>query len=188
MRIRTLCAVAAATLLIPLLAGCGEPAGNETPAVATLRSAPAASASAPAAQRERPVLGPDDGKAEYDRYMVAHRKCLTDLGVTVPDDHEKPRIRPEVRAAAEKCDLLVPETWQDRERRIDPQYEDRLRETAQCLRAKGHNVTVGGDPVSILYGDGTGANQAYDDLQACEKQVFKESLKKYRGAGNAKTP
>jgi hypothetical protein len=178
-RIRILYAVAGATLLIPLFAGCSEPAGNETPAVATLQSAPAPSASASVPQRERPVLGPDDGKAEYDQYMVAHRKCLTDLGIAVGDNHEKPQIGPGDREAAKKCDLLVPETWQDRERRIDPEYVDRLRETAQCLRAKGFDVNVGGDPVSILYGDNAGANEAYDDLQKCEKQVFKESLKNY---------
>ncbi|GLZ02074.1 hypothetical protein [Actinoplanes sp. NBRC 103695] len=74
MRIGTLCVVAGATLLIPLLAGCGEPAGSETPAVATLQSAPAVSASAPAAQRERPVLGPDDAKAEYDA-AESKRNC-----------------------------------------------------------------------------------------------------------------
>lgn len=182
MRIRSLCAVAGSTLLIALLVGCGDPAGNETPGVASLQSAPA-SASASAAPPERPVLGPDDGKAEYDRYMVAHRKCLTDLGIAVRDDHQKPQIRPEDRKAAEKCDLLIPETWQDRERRIDPQYVDRLRETAQCLRAKGHDVSVGGDPVSIMYGDNTGANKAYDDLRECEKQAFKASLGNYQRAG-----
>jgi hypothetical protein len=182
-RIRSLCAVAVVTLIGALPAGCSEPGGNETPAVASLQSAPAAAASASAAPPERPVLGPDDGKAEYDRYMAAHRKCLTDLGIVVPDDHQKPRIAPEDRAAARRCDLLIPETWQDRERRIDPQYVDRLRETAQCLRAQGHDVTVGGDPVSILYGDSTGANKAYDDLRECEKKVFKESIKNYQRAG-----
>ena len=178
MRTKILYAVAGATLLVPLLVGCDETSGNETPAVATLQSAPAAPASTPVAQRERPVLGPDDGKAEYDQYMVAHRKCLTELGIAVGDDHEKPQIRPEDREAAKKCDLLIPETWQDRERRIDPEYVDRLRETAQCLRAMGFDVTVGGDPVSIMYGDNAGANEAYDDLQRCEKQVFKESIRK----------
>jgi hypothetical protein len=185
-RIRTLCAVAGATLLVHLLSGCGEPAGtdkagNETPAVATLQSATPSSAPSSAA-RERPVIGPDDGRQEYDRYMAVHRKCLGELGIVVRG-HDKPDIKPEDEEAAKKCDILIPEHWEERERRIDPEFVDRLRETATCLRGKGHDVTVGGDPVSIMYGDNTGANEAYDDLQVCQKQVFRESLKKYQRAG-----
>jgi hypothetical protein len=67
----------------------------------------------------------------------------------------------------------------DRERRTNPEFTDLLRKVAQCLVNKGHDVTVGGDPVAIMYRNNTSANEAYDDEQECQRQVFKDSIEKY---------
>ena len=55
-------------------------------------------------------------------------------------------------------------------------------EGAAVLKERGHEVTVGGDPVAIMYGDNTSANEAYDDEQECQREAFKDSLKKYAGS------
>ena len=38
--------------------------------------------------------------------------------------------------------FLYPENWMEREARTNPDYVDRLRETAKCLTGKGHKVTA----------------------------------------------
>jgi hypothetical protein len=184
MRISTLCAVAGSMLSLSLLAGCGGSAGSGKEDVATLKSNGPVSAGPSASGRERPVVRPDEGRAEFDRYVEVFNQCLRDNGVAVGTG-EKPQIdsSEKSRAAAEKCEHLYPETWMERERRTNPQFVDLLRQTAQCLRDKGHDVTVGGDPVSIMYGNNTSANRAYDDQVKCERQAFRESVERYNRGG-----
>jgi hypothetical protein len=175
MRMRTL----AALLLMGLLSGCGGPAGAGEPDIATMQSGRPGSA-APSAVRERPVIRPDEGREAFDRYVEIYHQCLRERGIKVGTG-EKPEIdiNDANQAVAEQCWHLYPETWMDRERRTNPEFVDRLREVAQCLLSKGHDVTVGGDPVSVMYGDNTSANKAYEDEQECQRQAFKDSIKQY---------
>ena len=137
-----------------------------------------ASPSTPA--RERPVVRPDEGRVEFDRYVEIYKQCLRDQGIDVGTG-AKPHfeVNDGNRAAVEKCEILYPETWMDRERRTNAEFIDMLRKVAQCLVSKGHDVTVGGDPVAIMYRNNTSANEADADLQVCERQVFKDSIEKY---------
>ena len=179
MRTKTL---AAALLSVCLLSACSEPEEKKAD-IATLQStAPAPAATATAGGPERPVVRPDDGPEEFDRYVEVWGACLRKEGATT-DTGIKPRIRQDAKgqAAAKKCDHLYPETWMEREARTNPDYVDLLRVTAQCLKSRGHDVTVGGDPVAIMYGDNTSANKAYDDEQECQRDAFRESVEKYRG-------
>ena len=181
MSIRSSVVVAAALLCLSAVAGCSEPAPSRETGVATLTSAgpaPSASKGVP----ERPVVRPDDGKEDFERYVAVFTQCLRDEGAAVGGG-TKPRMGddPKSEAAARKCAHLYPETWMEREARTNPQYVDLLRVTAECLKDRGHEVTVGGDPVAIMYGDNTSANEAYDDEQGCEREAFKESIQKYAG-------
>jgi hypothetical protein len=175
-------AVAGSVLGLAVLAGCGGPAADEQrPDIATLRTAaPPPNAPPSTIARERPVIRPDEGKAEFERYVAVWEECLNAQGV--------PRASKGKRtggagyeAAAAKCAHLYPENWMEREARTNPEYADRLRETAKCLKEKGHEVTVGGDPVALMYGDNTSANRAYDDEQECQREAFRQDLKKYEG-------
>jgi hypothetical protein len=162
------------------LTGCSSASGqtDEDPPVATLQSA-APAPSSPAAA-DRPVMRPDDGPEEFDRYVEVYDKCLRDEGISQAKGLKAPiPDTAEGKAAVKKCAHLYPETWLDRERRTNPKFLDLLRQTAQCLKGKGHDVYVGGDPVALMYGDNAGANKAYDDEQACERAAFRESLSKY---------
>jgi hypothetical protein len=167
-------------LSLLLLGGCGKPAETGNADVATLRSDSPVSASPSVAGRERPVIRPDEGKEEFDRYVAIWAQCIRDQGINVASG-EKPSFEDNdaSRAARKKCEHLYPEHWMERERRTNPQFVDLLRKTAQCLLDKGHKVTVGGDPVAIRYGDNTSANKAYDDEQECQRKVFKDSIDKY---------
>lgn len=180
MRIRTRCTVAGSILSLSLLTGCGEPAATGKGDVATLQTGTPASAGPSTAARERPVIRPDEGRVEFDRYVEVYHQCLRDQGIRVGKG-EKPQIEinDRNRALAEKCEYLYPEHWVERERRTNPEFVDLLRATAQCLKGRGHDVSVGGDPVSIMYGDNTSANKAYDDEQDCQREAFRESIKKY---------
>jgi hypothetical protein len=182
MRIRTLCVVAGSLLL----SGCGGPPPTDRSGVATLQTETASPApSSPADARERPLRRPDDGPEVFDRYVRIYNQCLVDKGATT-DKGSKPRIGSDAKskAAAAECWHLYPENWQEREQRTNPEYADLLRTEAECLKAKGHHVTVGGDPVSIMYGDNTSANKAYDDERECERQAFRESVEKYNAGGS----
>lgn len=176
-------------LSLGVLAGCGEPAGDEQrPDVATFQTGPApAVPPSSAAPRERPVIRPDEGKEEFERYVAVWGNCLTAEGIPpAAEGAKRPGLTDDAkgRAAAEKCAHLYPENWMEREARTNPEYQDRLRETARCLVGKGHKVTVGGDPVALMYGDNTSANKAYDDEQDCQRQAFREDLKKYEATGS----
>ena len=162
-----------------LVAGCTG--AQDAPEVATLRSAAPPPASSPAAA-ERPFVRPDQGAADFDRYVDVFYRCLIDEGVKVIGTGVKREIKEDARTAAakRKCDILYPETWMEHERRTNPEFTDLLRETAKCLKEHGHDVTVGGDPISLRYGDNTSANQAYDDEQACQREAFHESVERYR--------
>jgi hypothetical protein len=35
--------------------------------------------------------------------------------------------------------------------------------------------------VALRYGDNTSANRAYDDEQECQREAFRQDLKKYEG-------
>ncbi|UQU62787.1 hypothetical protein COUCH_27625 [Couchioplanes caeruleus] len=174
--------LAAAALCLFAAAACSQPASSGNSRVATLDSA-APGQPASTGVPERPVLRPDDGREEFDRYVAIFTQCLRKEGATVGSG-PKPRMGddPKSKAAARACDHLYPETWMEREARTNPRYVDRLRETAQCLKEHGHEVTVGGDPVALMYGDNTSANKAYADEQECEKLAFKDDLKKYAGS------
>jgi len=181
MSIRGLTAIAAALGCLAAVGGCSESESSSSPQVATLSSAgpaPSASKGVP----ERPVVRPDDGPEDFDRYVAVFTQCLRDEGASVGGG-SKPRMGddPKSRAAAAKCAHLYPETWMEREARTNPRYVDLLRVTAKCLEKRGHEVTVGGDPVAIMYGDNTSANEAYDDEQACQREAFKDSVKQYAG-------
>ena len=181
MSIRNPFAVAAALLCLSAVAACSEPTPSRETGVATLNSAgpaPAASKGVP----ERPVMRPDDGPEEFDRHVAIFTQCLRDEGASVGSG-TKPRTGddPKSKAAAEKCAHLYPETWMEREARTNPRYVDLLRVTAKCLKERGHEVTVGGDPVAVMYGDNTSANKAYDDEQECQREAFKDSIQKYAG-------
>lgn len=183
MRTTTFCsAVAAAAVCLTVLAGCGEPAADEHRAdIATLRTGQPASAAAPAtAARERPVLRPDEGREAYDRYLAGWDKCMREQGI--PKQSKSGSLdRPlddKAKAAAQQCEHLIPENWMEHQARTNPEYLDRLREMAKCLKDTGHEVTVGGDPVALMYGDNTSANKAYADEQDCQQRVFREELKK----------
>jgi hypothetical protein len=75
-------------------------------------------------------------------------------------------------AATGACGHLYPELWIERERRTNPEFADLLRAEAACIKAKGHDVKVGGDPVSLVYPDNAAANKAYDDQSECERKAF----------------
>jgi hypothetical protein len=187
MRTATFCAVAGSVIGLALLAGCGEPDGSEQrPDIATLRTGSASAAPPSTAVRERPVIRPDEGRAEFDRYVAVWEECLTAEGVPAAAKGAKRANLTDGKgkAAAEKCAYLYPENWMEREARTNPEYLDRLRETARCLVGKGHEVTVGGDPVALMYGDNTSANRAYDDEQQCQRQAFRKDIKKYEAAGS----
>ncbi|MEV4703295.1 hypothetical protein [Actinoplanes sp. NPDC049316] len=181
MSIRNLAAAAAALLCLSAAAGCSRSTPSDGSRVATLTSAgpaPSASAGTP----ERPVVRPDDGPEDFDRYVAIFAQCLRNEGAAAGSG-PKPRMGddPKSKAAARKCQHLYPETWMEREARTNPRYVDLLRVTAKCLKDRGHEVSVGGDPVALRYGDNTSANKAYDDEQACERMAFKDSIKKYAG-------
>ena len=180
MRTKAFRAVAGSVLSLALLAGCTAPAADEQrPNIATLRSAAPASAAQPSpTAQERPVIRPDDGKEVQERYYAIWLECMYTNGV--PRTQAKPSGA-RAEAAQPKCKHLYPEYWMEREARTNPEYVDRLRETAKCLKNRGHDVTVGGSPVSIMYGDNTSANKAYDDEQECEQVAFREEIKKYGG-------
>jgi hypothetical protein len=175
-------AVAGSVLMLAVLAGCGGPAADaQSPDIATLRTAaPASSAPSSAAARERPVVRPDEGKEEFERYVAVWEECLYAHGVPRVSKG-KPPIGSEHDAAVAKCGHLYPENWMEREARTNPDYTDRLRETAKCLKERGHEVTVGGDPVALMYGDNTSANKAYDDEQECQRAAFRQDIRKYEG-------
>jgi hypothetical protein len=169
-------AVAGSLLSLAVLAGCtGPKADDKSPDIATLRTAEPASAAPPSpAARERPVIRPDeDSRAAWERYMAVWLECMQANGI--PPEQAKGK------AAEPKCQHLYPEHWMEREARTNPEYLDRLRDTAKCLKDRGHDVTVGGSPVSIMYGDNASANKADADLQECEKVVFRGEIKKYEG-------
>ncbi len=180
MRTTTFHAVAGSVLSVAVLAGCTGPAADEQrPDIATLRTAePASAAPHLTAARERPVVRPDEGPEVFDRYIAVWKECLYAQGV--PRTEGKP-VGAKAEAARPKCEHLYPENWREREARTNPEYVDRLRDTAKCLKDRGHDVTVGGSPVSIMYGDNTSANKADDDLQECEQAAFRQEIKKYEG-------
>ncbi|MGA5300286.1 hypothetical protein ACPCHT_10180 [Nucisporomicrobium flavum] len=173
--------LAVAALCLFAAAACSQPSSSGNSRVATLDSAapgPSASTGVP----ERPVLRPDEGRAEFERYVAIFDKCLRDEGAQLgPGKRPQLGSDPKSRAAADKCAHLYPENWMEHEARTNPRYVDLLRETAKCLKEHGHEVTVGGDPVALMYGDNTSANKAYADEQECEKIAFKDDLKKYAG-------
>jgi hypothetical protein len=175
-------AVAGSVLGLAVLTGCSGPATDERPPdIATLRTAaPTAAAPPSTAARERPVIRPDEGKEEFERYVEVWKECLFAGGVPRVAKGDKPRIAEHPEATA-KCEHLYPENWMEREARTNPEYTDRLRDTAKCLKERGHDVTVGGDPVALMYGDNTSANRAYDDEQECQREAFRQDLKKYEG-------
>ena len=175
-------AVAGSVLTVSALAGCGGPATDEKrPDIATLRTADPASAAPPStAVRERPVVRPDEGKEEFERYVAVWQECLFSHGVPRVPKGSKAAIA-DHEAATAQCEHLYPENWMEREARTNPEYVDRLRDTAKCLKKKGHEVTVGGDPVALMYGDNTSANKAYDDEQECQRNAFRQDIKKYEG-------
>src|SRR5690349_20639904 len=157
MRIRKLHVIVGTVLVLQVLAGCGGTDATDRSDVATLQTAnPTAAASPSAAAQERPLRRPDDDPEVFDRYVAVYRKCLVDKGATMGKG-EKPQIGtdPASKAAAAECWHLYPENWTEREQRTNPEYADLLREAAKCLKNKGHDVTVGGDPVSIQYGSNT---------------------------------
>jgi hypothetical protein len=172
--------VAGSVLSLAVLAGCTTPAADEQrPDIATLRTAEPASAAPPSpAARERPVIRPDEGREAWERYYAVWLECMHANGV--PRTEFKPSGA-KAEAAQPKCQHLYPENWMEREARTNPEYVDRLRETAKCLKDRGHDVTVGGSPVNIMYGDNASANRADDDLQECEQAAFREEIKKYEG-------
>ncbi|WP_212989515.1 hypothetical protein [Actinoplanes auranticolor] len=182
MRTTIIRAVAGSVLTVAVLTGCSGPAADEQrPDIATLRTAEPASAAPPSpAGRERPVIRPDEGREEFDRYVAVWQECLFGRGVPRVPKGDKPQLDGHETATAE-CEHLYPENWMEREARTNPEYTDRLRDTAKCLKAKGHEVTVGGDPVALMYGDNTSANKAYDDEQECQRTAFREDIKKYDG-------
>ena len=174
-------AVAGAVLSLAVLAGCSGPADEQRPDIATLQTAAPPSAGSPStAARERPVVRPDEGKEEFERYVAVWEECLYAQGVPRSSKRKRPSLAGH-EAATAKCADRYPETWMEREARTNPEYTDRLRETAKCLKERGYEVTVGGDPVSLLYGDNTNANKAYDDEQECERTAFRPDIKKYEG-------
>ena len=168
MRVKT-GGVVAGVLLV--LAGCGSgPSERARPEIATLRSAAPSSA---AASPERPLIRPGEGREEFDRYVAVYDQCLRDHGAkAVHGGKAEWGSDAQREAATGACGHLYPELWIERERRTNPEFGDLLRAEAKCLKDRGHDVKVGGDPESLLYGDNTSANQAYDDQQECERQVF----------------
>jgi len=173
-------------LSVLLLAGCGEstPAGSSD--VASLQTAnPAAAASASADSQEHPLRRPDDGPEVFERYVQVYFKCVVDKGGTVTQG-EKPDVGGDAKskAASAECWHLYPEDWLDRERRTNPEYADLLRAAGACVKAKGYHVTVGGDPLAIMYDNNADANKAYDDEQECLRTAFQASVAKYNKGGS----
>jgi hypothetical protein len=182
MRITIFSAVAGAAVCLAALTGCGDPADDERRSdIATLRTGQPAPAGSPStAAQERPVMRPDEGLEAYDQYMAVWEKCMRNEGVAVSAKSHKidKPLDAKGEAAGAKCAHLIPENWMENQARTNPEYVDRLREMAACLKGRGHQVTVGGDPVALMYGDNTSANKAYDDEQDCQQQAFREELKK----------
>lgn len=181
MRTTTFRGVAWLLMSSAVLAGCTGPAAHEQrPGIATLQTADAASAAPPsAAAQERPVVRPDEGREAWERYYAVWKECLYAQGV--PRTEGKPPEGAKTEAASARCEHLYPENWMEREARTNPEYVDRLRETAKCLKDRGHAVTVGGSPVALMYGDNASANRAYDDEKECEQAAFRQEVKKYEG-------
>jgi len=179
--------VAAGSILsVLLLAGCGESAPADSSDVATLQTAnPAAAAAASADSQEHPLRRPDDGPEVFDRYVQIYNKCVVDKGGTLTQG-AKPEIGSDAKskAASAECWHLYPENWLDREKRTNPEYADLLRTAGACVKAKGHDVTVGGDPLAIMYDNNTSANKAYDDEQECLRTAFQASVAKYNKSGS----
>ena len=102
------------------------------------------------------MIRPDDPPETYNRLTAVFMTCLEREGIQVQRTKADPapkNIDPAKLAKAnEKCGHLEPEYWYTREARTNPRYVDLLHEEAKCLQEKGRDVTVGGDPVSLLYG------------------------------------
>ncbi|MEV6633657.1 hypothetical protein AB0M54_23190 [Actinoplanes sp. NPDC051470] len=167
-----------------LTTGCDASADTAAPEVATLQTASAATSAVPSpVTQERPLIRPDDDPATVDRLTEVWTACLIRQGIPITPQRPKVDLSDErYRDKAKACESKLPEPWLDRERRTNPHFEDLMRAEVKCLKDKGYDVTLGGDPLYPMYAGGPSeSNRAFEDEQECQRQAFQESIEKYKG-------
>ncbi|GIM95892.1 hypothetical protein [Paractinoplanes toevensis] len=177
----------AATVVVLAVTACGSEAKPRTAdaEVATLQSAPAASA-APSATGVGAVIRPDASSADIQDLERVYFTCLRDNGAPSSKDGlskpGQPSPAPEkVRAANAACADKQPVSWLDVERRTNPEFPDLLRAAAKCLKKKGFQARVVQEPEwRLAYRDSGEFMRAGDTEAKCIDQAFAARIKTYR--------
>jgi hypothetical protein len=191
MRRNRIISLTAVTLAVLATAGCGGSDETKSPQVPTLRSA-TATAQPPDQAQERPVIRPDATEADIANLERAYMLCLKNAGVDVdvpadgPVGKPKSLDDPRMPAASKICASKEPESWFDRERRDNPEFVDRLREAVKCLKDKGFEARLDGDPVSIRYESTAEFMRAGDAEIQCTNEAFLNRIKEVYGTAPAK--
>jgi hypothetical protein len=182
MHTKSLFGLSAATLTLLAIGGCGGSDPSSKPDVANVRGTqPTAVASSRAP--ERPLIRPDATEQEIHAMEQAYLRCLQQNGVVMnassTGELGKPKdlYDPHMPAAAKACAPKEPENWLDRERRNNPEFVDRLRDAVKCLKAKGFNARVDGDPPSIHYSNTAEFMRAGDAEAECQRKAFAGRIK-----------
>jgi hypothetical protein len=190
MQNRTFIGALAMTAVTFLVTGCGGATDSSAPEIATLRSADAPAASAPATQ-ERPLIRPDASAEEIDALHQAHFRCLEAEGAPVAKSADGRYDKPTDPAALndkswgpafKACSAKEPESWLAREQRDNPEYVDRLRDAVKCLKDKGFKARVDNEPPSIVYANNAEFMRADEAEGECQEQAFSARIKQlYQG-------
>jgi len=173
-----------AALVTVVVTGCGDTSDPAKPQIATLRSAAAPVPSAATAE-ERPVIRPDANADDINALEQAYFGCLAAAGAPVAKSKNGEYGKPKGAAAMDKrwgpaseaCAAKEPESWYDREQRINPEFADRLRDTVKCLTNKGFKARLEGDPPKIRYSDTAEFMRAGDAESECQREAFSSRIK-----------
>lgn len=184
MQNRTYVGALAAAVLTVVVTGCGGTADATKPQIATLRSADAPAASTAAAQ-ERPVIRADATADDINALEQAYFGCLAAAGVPMSKSENGEYGKPKWAGstdkrwgpASEACAAKEPESWYDREQRVNPEFADRLRDAVKCLKDRGFKARLEGDPPKIRYSDTAEFMRAGDAESECQRKAFSARIK-----------
>lgn len=184
MQKRTYAGALVAVAVTVVVTGCCDSADPTKPQIATLRSADAPAASTAAAQ-ERPLIRPDATEADIKALEQTYFACLAAAGAPVAKSENGEYGKPagdgwkdkRLGPASKACAAKEPESWFDRERRVNPEFVDRLREVVKCVKDKGFKARLDGDPPRVRYSDTAEFMRAGDAESECQDEAFRSRIK-----------